>query len=401
MIYKIVATEFLPLRERPLRDLDEDRYLSILKELIKSSPLYLSYSFDLTNSFQRQAESDFSLPAWQRADDRFFWNRFIQSDLIDLRLGKSTRFGNQREQPGVDPFILPVMFGMLEIRNTSVMGSPLTFILISRRSRLRAGTRYHSRGIDEEGHVSNFNETEQTIILNDDASKGPVSYEGDAGMQYDKLRAAVGKEGQVISYVQTRGSVPLYWAEINDLNYIPQVQIRGVESAEKAAQRHFSEQIRIYGDNYLVNLVKHTGREQGVKEAYEQMVRLLVSNPMQGVEADSKTSEKFNIIAPSRSGGGFNRLHYIYFDFHNETKGLQWQRAQLLLQQLEPPDGPVRLLQGSRYAWRLQWALGSTKQARSSCADELHGLPRPNKHCPEYAWTIYTQSAAHRSRRTP
>src|ERR1700712_3825476 len=291
MIYKIVATEFLPLRERPLRDLDEDRYLALLKDLIKSSPLYFSYSFDLTNSFQRQAESDVSLPAWQRADDRFFWNRFIQSDLIDLRLGKSTRFGSQRENPGVDPFILPVMFGMLEVRNTSVIGSPLNFVLITRRSRFRGGTRYHSRGIDEEGHVSNFNETEQIIILNDAASKGPVSYEGDAGLQYDKLRAAVGKEGQVLSYIQTRGSVPLYWAEINDLNYIPRLQIRGVESAEKAAQRHFSEQIRIYGENYLVNLVKQKGRESKVKEAYEQMVRNLVSNPIQGIEGDTITSE--------------------------------------------------------------------------------------------------------------
>jgi hypothetical protein len=337
MIYKVTATEFLPLRERALHDQDEDRYLSLLKDLIKSSPLYFSYSFDLTNSFQRQSESDHSLAPWARADDRFFWNRFIQSDLIDLRLGKNTRFGKQRPLPAVDPFILPVMFGMLEIRNTSVLGTPLTFILTSRRSRFRAGTRYFSRGIDEEGHVSNFNETEQTIILNDDASKGPVSYEGDAGLQDDKLRKAVGKEGQVLSYVQTRGSVPVYWAEVNDLNYSPKLQVRGVESAQKAAQRHFNEQVRIYGDNWLVNLVKQSGRETRIKEAYEQMVRILVSDPTEAVESDNVTPEKFNVIEPSRGGDGFNRLHYVYFDFHNETKGLQWHRAKVLMQKLEEP----------------------------------------------------------------
>lgn len=34
-------------------------------------------------------------------------------------------------------------------------------ILISRRSRHRAGVRMHCRGVDDEGHVANFVETEQ------------------------------------------------------------------------------------------------------------------------------------------------------------------------------------------------------------------------------------------------
>jgi len=138
MIYKVTATEFLPLREKPLHDIDEDRYIVLLKDFIKQSPMYFSYTFDLTNSFQRQAEADPSQPQWQRADDRFFWNRFIQSDLVNLRTGRGGRFSHGRPSPAVDPFILPVMFGMLEIRNTSIKGTPLTFILLSRRSRYRA-----------------------------------------------------------------------------------------------------------------------------------------------------------------------------------------------------------------------------------------------------------------------
>jgi phosphatidylinositol 4-phosphatase len=337
MIYKVASTELLPLRERALNDLDENKYRTIIQDLIKSSPLYFSYTFDVTSSFQRQADADLSPSLWQRADDRFFWNRFIQSTLIDFRLGKSSRFGQSREQAGVDPFILPVMFGMLEIRNTSIKGTPLTFIIISRRSRFRAGTRYFSRGLDEDGNVSNFNETEQAIILNDDASKGPISYAGDSGMQYEKLRATVGKEAQVLSYLQTRGSVPVFWSEVNNLHYVPQLQIRGVDSALEAAQRHFDQQIKIYGDQYLVNLVNQKGREKRVKEAYEQMVNNLISSPSQSKESSYRTTEKFNIIESSKSGTRFDRLHYVYFDFHNETKGLQWHRAKLLLQQLEQP----------------------------------------------------------------
>jgi hypothetical protein len=58
MVYRIIATEFLPLRERPLHDPDEDTHLSLLKQLLRAGPMYFSYSIDLTNSFQRQAQSD-------------------------------------------------------------------------------------------------------------------------------------------------------------------------------------------------------------------------------------------------------------------------------------------------------------------------------------------------------
>jgi hypothetical protein len=335
MIYKVVATEFLPVREKPLNDADEDNYLSLLKTLIKTSPLFFSYAFDITNSFQRQARSDPAVPLWKRADDRFFWNRFVQTDLIDFRGGLNGGYGRQSssQQPDLDPYILPVMYGMLEIKNTSIKGSPLTFILITRRSRLKAGTRYFSRGIDENGNVSNFNETEQTIILNDKASGGPGGF---GSNQNGAVGGNAGKETQVLAYVQTRGSVPVYWAEINTLKYTPKLQVKGIENALPAAKKHFSEQIQLYGDNWLVNLVNQKGREQRVKEAYEQMVEALVNSPIQNTESDHITSEKFHVIEPSRAQTSFDRLHYIYFDFHNETKGLKWHRAKLLMDQLAP-----------------------------------------------------------------
>jgi hypothetical protein len=331
MIYKVIATEFLPLRERPLHDQDEDTYLNLLKTFIKSGPMYFSYSFDITNSFQRQAQLDSSQPLWKRADERFFWNRFIQSDLIDFRSSGSRQQHGQ--QSGVDPYILPVIFGMLEIVSTRIKSAPITMVLVSRRSRHRAGTRYFSRGIDEEGHVSNFNETEQIILLNDSTS-GLGGFAGGGGMQNGKVGGSDGKEVQIMSYVQTRGSVPVYWAEVNTLHYTPKLQIRGVESAVSAAKAHFEEQIRIYGDNYLVNLVNQKGREKRVKDAYEQMVRMLVSSPSERKLSDSTTDEKFHVVESSTRRQEFDRLHYVYFDFHNETKGLRWHRAQLLLDQL-------------------------------------------------------------------
>lgn len=189
MLYKVISTEFLPLRERALHDPDEDTYLNLLKTLLKTGPMYFSYSFDVTNSFQRQAQSDPSQPLWKRADDRFFWNKFIQSDLIDLASGAASGSGLRGgQQIGADPFILPVMFGMLRIAQTRIKATPLTFTLITRRSRHRAGTRYLVRGIDEQGHVANFNETEQIVILNDET--GDLGgFAGGVGCRMARLEA--------------------------------------------------------------------------------------------------------------------------------------------------------------------------------------------------------------------
>ena len=62
--------------------------------------------------------------------------------------------GQPAPQAGIDPYILPVMFGMLEIHPTTFKGTPLTIALISRRSRHRAGTRYFTRGLDDQGHAA-------------------------------------------------------------------------------------------------------------------------------------------------------------------------------------------------------------------------------------------------------
>ena len=326
MVYKVIATEFLSLREPAVHDPDEDTYLSYIKTLLATGPLYFSYSIDVTNSFQRQAASDISQPLWKRADDRFFWNRFVQAELIEFGTGRSGS-GLRGSQPGVDPYILPVMFGMMQIVRTKVKSTSFTFALITRRSRFRGGTRYFSRGIDSQGHVSNYNETEQVVLLNDNPGE-PSGFAGGAGMQNDKIGGNATSETQVMSYVQTRGSVPVFWTEANDLHYTPKLQIRGIETAVDAARKHFKEQIDIYGENYLVNLVNQRGREDRVKKAYEQMVRILMSSPTENHESDLISDVKLD------------RLHYIYFDFHNMTKGLRWHRAQLLLDQLA--EGLIR-----------------------------------------------------------
>ena len=49
------------------------------------------------------------------------------------------------------------------MRQCLVDNKSFKYILISRRQCLRAGVRYYMRGLDSEGHVANFVETEQII----------------------------------------------------------------------------------------------------------------------------------------------------------------------------------------------------------------------------------------------
>lgn len=99
-----------------------------------------------------------------------------------------------------------------DIRSTALKGNSMRFCLISRRSRYRAGTRYFRRGIDREGHVANFNETEQIVLL-------------------DRAGKASSELGTRLSFVQIRGSIPLFWAEINNLRYKPELQVMELPDA--------------------------------------------------------------------------------------------------------------------------------------------------------------------------
>ena len=111
-----------------------------------------------------------------------------------------------------------------------------------------------------------------------------------------------------MSYVQTRGSIPVYWAEVMDLKYKPKLRIFGqVDKSLEPARKHFEEQVAIYRRNILVNLVNQKGHEKPIKVAFEELIRKLSMDEMQ----------------------------YIYFDFHAECSKMRWDRISLLLEYLK------------------------------------------------------------------
>lgn len=301
-----LATDFRLLPLSPLSTtstiLDhpiEKELISLVEQGLKAGRMWFSYGLDLTNTLQRQKKLEDDghgpgrAPLWQRADERFFWNRYLQSRLIDV-----TTSG----QCDLSRFILPVLQGSVELRSATINNRDLLFLLISRRSRHRAGTRYFVRGIDAQGNTANYNETEQIVLVD------PLPQNG------EPIRRGRVDGRERLSYVQTRGSAPFFWAEVNNLRYKPDLQVMDIPETLPALRAHLHQQISIYNHVYLVNLVNHKGYELPVKDAFERnMSTLALSDPLVASNA-----------------------HYVYFDFHTECRKMRFDRISVLLDRMAP-----------------------------------------------------------------
>ncbi|KAG0365953.1 hypothetical protein BGZ54_006001 [Gamsiella multidivaricata] len=224
----------------------------------QSGQFHFSYGYELTHTVQRQSElRGNTLPVWERLSN----------------------------------FILPLVNGFVEIKATEINRKPFTFALISRRSRHRAGTRYFSRGVDAQGNVSNFNETEQIVIV-DSTAQGTMP-------------SILGKH-VILAHVQTRGSIPIFWAQINNIKYTPRLQIFDNPQTENAFRKHFEAQKKYYGPQLAVNLINKKGYEEPMGSAFSKQIDIL----------------------------GDPDVKYYHFDFHHECGKMRWHRVSLLLDHL-------------------------------------------------------------------
>uniref|UniRef100_T1JHY8 SAC domain-containing protein n=1 Tax=Strigamia maritima TaxID=126957 RepID=T1JHY8_STRMM len=245
------ATTQVKHRKKEVRD-KEKFEKRITEELLKmftdTNSFYYSTSGDITNSLQRQyfqsQTSKVDLPLWQRVDERFFWNRYMLLDLIESK----NRLA--------DHWIIPVIQGFVQIETCSLDFDQKTsqelmwniekhpceykIILISRRSRDRAGTRYKRRGVDESGKCANYVETEQII-------------------EYVH---------HCLSFIQVRGSVPVFWSQPGYKYRPPPHLDKGEEETQVAFEKHFAEELSIYNHQILINLVEQVGKERVLADAY-------------------------------------------------------------------------------------------------------------------------------------
>ena len=166
------------------------------------------------------------------ADDQFLWNSYMLSPLLPFRTHLPPK---ERELLDSSQLLTPVIRGHASSTKCRIGLTPGVMTLISRLSCRRAGTRFNARGIDDEGNVANFVETE-TIIATDD---------------------------WVFSYTQIRGSVPVFWEQSGlQLPGSSKIAItRSAEASQPAFDLHFSTLLEKYGAVHIVNLLSQGGKQ--------------------------------------------------------------------------------------------------------------------------------------------
>ncbi|CCM00021.1 uncharacterized protein FIBRA_02047 [Fibroporia radiculosa] len=349
VINSILATSAPPppTTEEKHSELEDKILRECVREFTRGG-MYFAYAFDITRSLQHKheilaktklqstlladldvldeqkqlspvgdkidvlAEPSPTLPLWRRVDRQFWWNEWLSKPFIDA---------------GVHSYVLPIMQGFYQIASFNIPREAVAseqgdfatvdYILVSRRSRDRAGLRYQRRGIDEDANVANFVETE-TIMR-------------------------VEREGflNVFGHVQIRGSIPLYWKQEGySLKPAPQLAPDRTHTQNfDAIQRHFKKTLPRYGPHTVVNLTEQHGKESQVTHAYSEFVN----------ELNDKN------------------VHYIAYDFHSETKGMKYENISKLINQLE------RTFENQGYFWVSNGSLMSQQKGvfRVNCIDCL------------------------------
>ncbi|CCI50050.1 unnamed protein product [Albugo candida] len=202
----------------------EARYLGLFHFIDLSKDFYFSYSYELTRTLQYNMTAQHVEPS-----EMFVWNHFLIRELNDC-LSKSTSA----------KILMPYMLGCYEQRKCSMFGRLLSIVLVARRSRHFAGTRYLKRGIADTGKVANDVEIEQII---EDESIGM---------------------GKFSSFVQHRGSIPVFWSQETSATLPkPPIVLNRVDPTYSACKKHIADLFQRYGSPIVaLNLVKHSEKKE-------------------------------------------------------------------------------------------------------------------------------------------
>lgn len=317
---------------------DSDRRLvdEMVKLFNNTNSFYFSPTLDLTSRMARRGDLDRE-NLWRTADTRFFWNRHMLRDLIELsktdkdinyficvilqgfiaiqrqfriprrHLSNSsldscvpaTSINAPKIHDSIDPDEKPALCESIAIKACDESLKTYQLALISRRSIHHAGTRYRKRGCDDRGNCANFVETEQIF-------------------RYNK---------HFTSVIILRGSIPLYWYQTAGYNYRPPPILCRTESEnQEVFKKHFESLFETYNTKQIivVDCTEQVGRERALHDAYKRHLNML------------------RIEVP--------HVNLIEFDFHKHCKGRQCSDYQVE-RHLRSCGLTDKLLRDVKYYW--------------------------------------------------
>lgn len=356
----------------PVKDAKEEAQAppSLLPKLLRttqilfgSSNYYFCYDYDITRSLPRQRETaaQAGAPLHQRADPTYFWNHHMIQPIIDAGVdslalplmkgfvGQRTftvdskpaqvdefkgsvemnDFANTGPNPETPPSSPPNERGSVSVRSSE---RQFDITVLSRRSIKRAGLRYHRRGIDEDGYCANSVETEQILSP-----------------------AVMNAESKVCSFIQIRGSIPVFFTQ-SPYSLKPTPVFRYSDEANfQALKRHFDRLQKQYGSLQIANLVEKHGVEALIGEKYQKGV------------------ERYN-----EENSEDKKVPFEWFDFHDACRGMKFENVQKLIDTLKDQldsfgstielDGEIKTQQKGTIRTNCMDCLDRTNVCQSSIA---------------------------------
>ncbi|CAD8204811.1 unnamed protein product [Paramecium octaurelia] len=262
-IFQIASVAFLPYEpnEKIMQSAKANEILKMIGHLRKLLVMgfYFSYGYDLTLSKVKQKIEE-------KTEEKFLWNLNLIRNHLKQQIDRK--------------WLTNIIQGFINYFYLYINGKKLDFYLMSRRSSKRAGTRYNARGIDDDGNVANFVETEQIIYYNN----------------------------HCCSHLQVRGSVPIFW---NQRGLLTETKLmRSAELTKSAYKKHFKGLLEDYSRVICLNLMaKKKSAEQMVTEGFEEQVKL-------------------------NSDELIGNVKYEWFDFHHECKNNDFSQSNPLVRKL-------------------------------------------------------------------
>ena len=309
-IYRISEVNFCEIPNKRLNKaeyIDEDQIKYIKEGITKLLKLgfYYSFGLDLTNSQQNQNKILYNIKKKSSGSG----NIKIESDKDNENENKNNQanlelkikqiyktiykkyffnynlYNKLRDSETSEPidytFITPIICGYVGMFDYEINNKKFQYILITRRSQNYAGTRYNTRGINDDGNVANFCESEQILIYNNSI---------------------------LCSFCQLRGSVPVFFEQIG---FTATTDItRNKNLTIDAFTRHLEEINKDFNLIYFINLLNQKKSiEAPIIAEFEKQIKF------------RKDNKKFR---------------YIYFDMQNECPKDNYSRIDNLINTISP-----------------------------------------------------------------
>lgn len=256
---------------------------SVKKFLIKGN-FYFANSFDLTSNLQnRDIMTSGSYHSVFNLNKKFLWNRLLIDELMQFR----NRLGfDVRKKFDSSKFLTVAIRGFVQTINLSINldtnNAPDRFMmnglkksedslltLISKIAVDKSGKIFGPSGLDDEGNVANYIESEM-IFYN---------------------------ENYCISYTSVRGNVPIYFEIDNQQSssLLKKIQInRPFDATQEAFKKHFDSLFKTFGEVHILNEIsssisvedierhnnkKSKGIEYDMFKNYYEHYQKLIENP--------------------------------------------------------------------------------------------------------------------------